>query len=278
MAVILMIAFARSGGTVLNKCLGSLPDVLMLSEVNPLGGGWGLDLEQSATSVKAQAKEWYQIALRSDDYLEGILELEKICLQDGKNLVIRDWTYINYFPDQANDYHPPEKLLAYDSLNPHCDLIPFVFVRDSIDVWISRGLPSAKSFFKHYLNYIEDVVEFPSYKYEDFCEKPGQVIREICHQTGLPYDESWKNYQDYQNVHGDVQTNILSRGRRMGGINPLPRKLISPNKIKEVNQNSDMKKANQHHSYPEHYQGRKRESVLEYIMDKIKRSRYLDWS
>ena len=36
--VTVMLCFARSGGTVLNRCLGCLPDIVIMSEVNPLGG------------------------------------------------------------------------------------------------------------------------------------------------------------------------------------------------------------------------------------------------
>ncbi len=61
MAVVVMIAFARSGGTVLNQCLGSLPDVVIMSEVNPLGGGWGERGANSLTTIKDQAKHWYHL-------------------------------------------------------------------------------------------------------------------------------------------------------------------------------------------------------------------------
>ena len=94
MATVLMECFSRSGGTLLNKIIGSLPNVVMLSEVNPLGGGWGARREKSYTTPKEQALNWYGIELRADDYVESILELNDICDKDNKTLVVRDWPYV----------------------------------------------------------------------------------------------------------------------------------------------------------------------------------------
>jgi len=46
-----MICYARSGGTILNKCLASLTNTVMLSEINPLGGGWG---ENGSNALRIQ--------------------------------------------------------------------------------------------------------------------------------------------------------------------------------------------------------------------------------
>ena len=107
MAVIVMICYARSGGTVLNKCLGSLPNVVMLSEVSPIGGGWGKEGPDSFTTVKEQAKNWYQIELSSDDFVENIVELEKFCNDNKLYLVVRDWSFINFMPHEYNNFNPP---------------------------------------------------------------------------------------------------------------------------------------------------------------------------
>ena len=58
MHITLMICYARSGGTLFNKCVGSMNDIIMLSEVNPLGGGWGKRRENSYTTPAEQAKKW----------------------------------------------------------------------------------------------------------------------------------------------------------------------------------------------------------------------------
>jgi len=214
MAVVVMIVFARSGGTVLNQCLGSLPDVVIMSEVNPLGGGWGERGTNSLTSVKDQAKYWYQIELKSDGFLDSVLELEQICTDTKRQLILRDWAFSNFMPHSVNNFDPPNKLLTMEALSGKCDLLPFVFIRDAIDVWISRGVPPADEFFKRYLKYVEKVSKFPVFKYEDFCHHPADLIQRICDYSGITYSESWRNYQYFRTVHGDIQTHQRSSVRK----------------------------------------------------------------
>lgn len=260
MTVIIMIGFARSGGTVLNQCLGCLPNVVILSEVNPLGGGSG-KTPVSYQTVKEQAKNWYQIELESDDFIENILELEKICANKGQYLIVRDWTFVNFTSLINNNWNPPNMLLTIETLERKCDLIPFAFVRDSIDVWISRGTPNAKDFFDSYIRYIQAIAgkNIPVFKYEDFCINPDKVIREVCEITGLKYSNSYEQYTKYDRVNGDIQ--ILSRGREQGAIKLLPRKLIAKEKIIELNQCTQMIKANSLLGYPTSYYDVPREKI-----------------
>ena len=67
----LMFCFLRSGGTLLNRCLGCLPNTIVLSEVNPLGGGTGAAVQ--ATTPFEQARKWYGIELKSSDFTRAIL-------------------------------------------------------------------------------------------------------------------------------------------------------------------------------------------------------------
>ena len=97
MSVILMICFARSGGTILNRCLGSLPNVVMMSEVNPLGGGVGVGgNKNSFTTVAEQAKHWYQLELESKTFAENIIELEKICERNFQRQHSIFWTAMEW--------------------------------------------------------------------------------------------------------------------------------------------------------------------------------------
>jgi hypothetical protein len=254
MAVIVMVSFSRSGGTVLNQCLGSLPNVLILSEVNPLGGGWGRQGSHSLTTVKAQAKHWYGVELGSDGFVENILELEKVCLNSQLHLVVRDWPFVNFVPYEDNHFEPSNTLLTLEMLERNCDLIPFVLVRDSIDVWISLRIPM-RQFFRYYLRYVEEILakELPFFKYEDFCDNPGQVLREICTCTGLQYSNSYQNYASFDKVNGDVQFVRSSRGMRQAKISKLPRKRLHTSDIIALNGCDDMIEANRLLGYPTSY-------------------------
>ncbi len=241
-----MISFARSGATLLNRCLGSLSNVVIMSEVNPLGGGWGAKKEKSPTTIKAQAKQWYNIDLKNDDFCESALELAHICQKQNKHLIIRDWPYINFVQHEYNNFNPPNKLLSYEQLKDKCHLIAFAFVRDSIDVWISRGMPPVKEFYKQYSKYINEIIKnnIKIFKYEDFCQNPDQEMKKICEYIGIKYSDTYKNYNNFTNVNGDIQNKHKSRGIKQQKITLLPRKEIPFKKIKEINNCQEMKRIN----------------------------------
>lgn len=257
MSVIVMICFARSGGTILNQCLGGLPNVVMMSEVNPLGGGWGKEEADSYTTVKAQALNWYQINLNSDNFVESVLELENKCEDSGRHLVIRDWPFINFVPHEYNNWNPANSFLALEELEDKCNVIPFAFIRDSIDVWISRGAPEVEEFFDSYLRYVKAILEkkIQIFKYENFCRNPELIIKNICDYSGLEYSDSYQNYASFENVNGDVQIKGGSRGMKQKEIKVFPRKPLPKDKIIEVNRCTKMIEANRLLGYQVSYHG-----------------------
>ena len=68
--IIVMLAYARSGGTLLNRCISSLPGTLVLSEINVEAF-----CPSSCNTIKEQAKKWYDIELKSDGFIENISEI-----------------------------------------------------------------------------------------------------------------------------------------------------------------------------------------------------------
>lgn len=278
MSIIVMICFARSGGSILNQCLGSLPNVVMMSEVNPLGGGAGKG-QISYQTIKSQAKNWYSIDLKSDgnNFVASALELEKICEKNNRQLIIRDWSYINFMPDKENNYNPPQRLLILESLKGKCKLIPFAFVRDAIDVWISccKLISIMKydleKFFGYYLNYIKAIIDanIPIFKYEDFTLDPGNIIKNICSYSGLQYSSSYNNFNKFDKINGDVQFGNSSRGIRQNNIKPLLRRIIPRDKIMAINQCAEIIEANSLLGYPPLYESKEAEKFFEKFLDDI---------
>ena len=252
--VTIMLCFARSGGTVLNQCLGCLPEVVILSEVNPLGGGWGVEAEASLTTVKAQAKGWYNIDLDSDedDFVGCVVELSKKC----KHLILRDWTVANFLPnlgktleDEEIVFDPPKSFLILEDLQGHCDVKPFAFVRDAFDVYLSKG-GNMPIFAESYLCYVKELLrlEVPVCRYEEFCVDPKHVLRTICEYTGIPYTDDWADYAKFTTVHGDIQYN--SRGQTQGQIATLPRIKVHESIATAIANCSELQEANRLLEYP----------------------------
>lgn len=255
MKVGIVINWGRSGGTLLNRCIGSLPNVMVLSEVSPLRN-WASQREP--LSVRQQASEWYGINLSTDDFGAGIRELEHVCESRGQRLVLRLWNVGEFRPSRQKR-KPPNTFLSYDLLRAELhDVTAIAFIRDPIDIWISNGCK--RDFFRYYRRYIEALfdLDIPVFKYEDFCANPNSQMRAICRALQLPFDEHFREFSAFDRVAGDRQVQH-SRGYSSEEILVLPRKQIATSRIRWVNRCEDMKAANSIADYPPNYYGMDRE-------------------
>src|SRR5690606_11253869 len=101
------------------------------------------------------------------------------------------------------------------------------FVRNTYDVWISRDCPP--KFSSYYLDFATAVhsQNIPVVKYEDFCKNPNAVLQTICNIGHLNFQPINSQWLQYQNVTGDNQLSIASRGGKSLEILPLTRKAIA---------------------------------------------------
>lgn len=273
MSIVLMVCFARSGGTLLNRCIGMLPDVVVISEINPLGSGSGREGDSYQT-VHEQAKHWFGVEIPAVGFTQELRALSAWCDANGRRLVHRDWPYINFTPHSFNGYAPPNRLLTLDELSAIGEVIPFAFVRDAIDIWLSTK-PPMEPFFQEYRTYVDSLLEtgMPVFKYEDFTADPGRVMRELCEATGLTFRESFRDYMSFTHVNGDVQIQSGSRGMNAGVIKPLPRKYIPPQLVRMIEKNPDMISANGSLGYPVKYHARPSQSFFQWFIYQWKKRR-----
>jgi len=271
-SIIVMLCFARSGGTLLAKCLNSLQKVVLLSEINPaINDSEGY--ADSIRTVKNMSSRWYDIELRTEGYVENICELNKMCSERGRTVVVRDWTVINFWPNRDNDYSPSCRLDALDVLERNFNVIPFVFLRDAIDVFLSLGVRSVNDFFPHYLKYVKAVFDrkIRVFKYEEFCSTPVDTFRSICQYTNLEFSHSFLNFQNVDHVTGDVAIKGGSRGGRKAVISVLPRKYRNKKNIAELDGCVDMQEANRICGYPSCYSARRTETLIDQQYERITR-------
>ena len=203
-----MLCYARSGGTLLNQMLGLLPDTIILSEVSPLGGGSGELGKISCTTPAQQARHWYSIDIEDSDFETEIMDIYVYCRKNKKRLIIRDWSFISFHRHEYNKYNPPFYSLTYEAIKNIAEVKPFAFLRDSHDVWISRGEPRVKRFIKSYAEYLEYIhrLKCHYYKYEDLCDCPETIMRNLCEDIGLQFHINSLAFYKFNNVNGDVQS------------------------------------------------------------------------
>lgn len=222
-------AFARSGGTLLNRCLGSIPGNIVLSEVNP---------RASVALLEQQAQDWFHL-LSSEElsqfseksYGEKVLYLAERAHQQGKHLIIRDWPSVNFLRNASGVIYSPSMVLEQELYlmrhSKKLEIRRITFSRRSTDVYESLTrvfahlkYQSISEFGKSYLEYARAAYEFPLFHYEAFCQQPQETLKEICEALAVSYDSQFlHNFNQFTRCTGDnTSTTTASRGTTLSEI------------------------------------------------------------
>jgi Sulfotransferase family len=219
---------ARSGGTLISRCLGCMSGVLLLSEIHPLG--------TAQFNPLAQAQRWYGLLSSQDlaelrargriGFVDAIEMIYQRAADAGQRLVIRDWSHLDFtgVPFVAS---PAYRLLTADALAGRFELRQICTVRHPLDQWLSlRGLAVVQGklilddYMRGYRRFAENAREIGFLRYEDFVADPNAVMKELCRRLELPFDRHFtERWSSYAFVTGDVA------GSRGGiKIQPVPRR------------------------------------------------------
>jgi hypothetical protein len=222
-------AFARSGGTLINRCLGCIPNNIVLSEVNP---------HASVVPLEVQAYDWFNLLSSHDfpvfkqkSYGEKIEWLLKVTHQQGRCIIIRDWPSLNFLERASNDIYIASGVLEQELYLWEYGLngCPIVFTRRSADVYesLTRSFDqlqdlSVKDFGVCYLNYAQSVSAYPVFHYENFCHEPKKELKRICEVLGVNYNDSFiTEFSTFDKCTGDNTLLKPSRGSKLDFIKPL---------------------------------------------------------
>lgn len=208
---------ARSGSTLMCKCLGCMEGVVLLSEIHPRANLLG---------ALKQAQEWFGLLSRDEitglqqpgngDYAKAIALIEQRCRERGDTLVLRDWAHLDYtgLPFIASpDYRPQ----LYAALSGSFDIIRISTARDPVTQWqsliqldvmkkpLQSGAFGPDQFLAGYRKYAELCVETGFIRYEDFLLNPDLEMRKICDHLQIKFDPDFINkWSDYKTITGDI--------------------------------------------------------------------------
>lgn len=221
-----------SGGTVISKCLASMHKISLLSEIHP----WGSYLGNGNFHPLIQYLKWHDKGdllkfleenhsdLACSKFSQIIEILVNHATSLNHQLVIRDWSYIDYF-DGAG--HPiPYRSVIHNALVDNFELNVAITTRHPIDTWLSMtasGFAKNISFDKFifgYWNFAKYASVNGFFKYEDFVIAPDIMLKNICQKMNISFDKSYsQRWFDYTNITGDS-------GRKSGKISPRKRREI----------------------------------------------------
>lgn len=220
---LIIVGYARSGVTVLNRCLAGDDRLICLSEINTR-----VTCPTQPNKPFEQIKDWYGLNIKNGAILDEIGEILNYSNNTGKSLILRDWSFGSFVEFRHNNFKPTGTLNTIDDIrNRFPDQFEVVAItRNPIDIWLSMRY-SEKTFYdkelKHLLSFVEDILErqIPIIRYEDFCSSPKKILDEIYKIIGIePPEEILLS----MNVIGDINYPSSSRGAALGKVIPLPRR------------------------------------------------------
>jgi len=236
---------ARAGGTLLSKCLGSMDNIVLLSEIHPLGTHIFNPLEQ--------ARDWYKL-IRSEEiskpysFIDAIQLIEQRCRASGMSLVIRDWAHLDFI-GRPFLQKPPYKLQLTETLLPAFDVVQFALVRHPLDQWVStsrlnvmQGQLDLDTFLAGYRRFAAQAIKTGFMRYEDFTREPETQMQRLCRHIEIDYDPGFiARWQANIRVTGD--TSKMSRGSGSNEISPLERHVVDKSLMVKLHNNPDFQRA-----------------------------------
>lgn len=221
---------ARSGGTLISRCIACMDGVVLLSEIHPLGTRMFDPLRQ--------AHVWYGLLTTADlerirrnriAFPDAIALIARRCEERGLRLVLRDWSHLDYtgVPFVEPAYRP----LLVEALAPGFALRRTSTVRHPLDQWLSLSTKPAFIGRLEPERYLAGVERFAAEaratgfdRYEDFVRDPDPALRSICAALAIDFDPGYRErWPYYSNITGDVVP-----GRAGASIQPLPRQPVDP--------------------------------------------------
>lgn len=238
---------ARSGGTIISRCLGSMVGVVLLSEIHPLG--------LAMYNPVVQADQWFDLFTEDDkkrlvatgsvDYLDIIALIRQRCEERQKTLLIRDWSHLDFtgVPFITTPaYEPTHRTL----LQKQFDVIHTASVRHPIDQWLSlrrlsilQGKIDLDTYLTGYLRFAEFCSQIGFIRYEDFTRNPDEAFKALCANLDIHFDLSYRErWSRYTTITGDIKAQHLETE-----ILPRPRHPMEPNLLERFAGNANYRRA-----------------------------------
>ncbi|MFC4701014.1 sulfotransferase [Glaciecola siphonariae] len=203
--------FACSGGTLISKCISTLPNVYLMSEAHP----WVPQhvegkLRYSPTDITSLASYAgipFSHLLAKKLFTQNLKISHQHVSKYGGTLVVREHTHSDYCVGKKVNL----KLTVNSCLQNDFLLKHLVTVRNPVNSYLSlisnRWAHFEPQSFDEYchrlLKFVENYPNNCIVKYEDFVESPKKTMKKICKILDLEYTDSFQSIFDIFKVTGD---------------------------------------------------------------------------
>ncbi len=233
-----------SGGGLIARCVASMPNVVVLNDVDPLGLS---PLERLDNEASFSPTDLIALLRRGDPFVsrelvirvfrESIRALRDGLAREGRVLVLRIHAHRHFLVGEE----VPERPTVWRMLSGHLPLKGVVSVRNPVDGYASLKMngwhqhftpPTFKEYCQRYRAFLDEHRAFPVVRHEDFTAHPEREMRRVCDWLGLEYSEKFLetfHIFDFSGDGGRGGKRIEARTRK-----PEARKIISKAACREV--------------------------------------------
>jgi hypothetical protein len=191
-----------------------MPSHVLLSEIHPRWAYFNPFIQAYKWFKLFSDEEMNEISKRSTRYAEAIRLINQRCRERGYQLIIRDWTHVDFMPvpDQVSHLSPIYRLSQYEVLKNHFDIQRIALVRHPLDTLLSlqrvpdyRDRVDVTTYLVGFLRFAQSAAAIGFIRYEDFCDQPETVMEKMCRILEISYDPGFpEKYQQYTKITGDI--------------------------------------------------------------------------
>lgn len=230
--------FACTGGTLISKCLATMPNVQLLSEVDPLS-----TMQHSAGSSRFAPTDLIELVRQSTRGVSDALVTQMFsaalsvvmtdCARRGLRLVLRDHSHSHY----STGTGIPDRLSLRELAKLSGPVVSAVTVRHPLDSylslldlgWVDFQPTGFDEYCRRYLAFLADHDGLYVMRYEDFVAAPERELEGLCRALVLHYRQGFEDLFGIFHLTGDS-------GRSSEIIAPRPRRPIPKTLVGEVAQ------------------------------------------
>lgn len=213
---------ACTGGTLIARCLAALPNIRVLSEVDPLSEiGWPSNrfVPTDVVGLAHFASRPPDRAVRLEAFLAGLAVVHRDGRRHGMDLVVRGHAHSHFHagPDIPDRPSLPELLAG---LAPVRTVITVRHPVESLmglrlSGWLHFHPATAEEYARRYHVFLDRHADLPRLRYEDFVADPEAGMAWLCTHLQLPHDPDFRQRLALMRLSGDS-------GRRGDVIAPRP--------------------------------------------------------
>lgn len=221
--------FACTGGTLMSKVISAMPNVVLLSEIDPLStmAANAPQPQFAPTDLILGARHAFRKISEptlTNMFLQSLQVLYESMKHQGQSLVLRDHSHSHFCVARDPDDRPTLR----DILRAHHDTLSLVTVRHPLESYISLKANNwhlknvenpLEDYARRYHRFLDVYDGTPIIRFEDFLEDPEKVSAQMCAHLDLPWSPTQIDIFNVVKMSGDS-------GRGGDVITPRARKPI----------------------------------------------------